>query len=770
MQTRLRVLAVEDSEDDALLLARELRKGGFDADFTRVDTEEGLLSALAGKPWDVALCDYSMPHFSGMAALRIIRRMIPELPIIFVSGTVGEDFAVEAMRAGANDYMMKGNLLRLVPALERELRDTSVRVARRRAEEALRQNEANLQVALEAGGLGEWKWNIVTGETTWSARCKALYGFRPDFQMSFEGFLAAIHPDDRGRTEAALSKAVEDRTDYDVEKRVVWPDGSTHWTASRGRVFCDAGGNPLHMTGVTMDITERKRAEDALRKLSWAVEQSPVSIIITDTHGNIEYVNPKFTQVSGYSYEEVIGQNPRILKSGEVPQEEYKRLWDTIQAGGEWRGEFHNRKKDGTLYWELASISPIVDTAGKITHFLAVKEDITERKRLEEEFRQAQKLEAVGQLAGGVAHDFNNILTAILMHLGLLRDDPDVTPALQSALRELQMEAKRAANLTRQMLLFSRRQMMEAKPIDLNDVVDNMTKMLRRLIGEDIDLSLQGQSTSAWVMADAGMMDQVLLNLCVNARDAMPKGGKLTVSTRRLDLRQEDSLSIPEARPGSHVCLSVADTGCGMNQAILEHIFEPFFTTKEPGKGTGLGLATVYGIVKQHHGWVEVESEEGKGTCFRVFLPALGQTPACQQGMGDVEVRGGTETILLVEDDRSLRRLAALGLRKLGYAVLEAPNGAEAIGRWMQNRERIDLLLTDMIMPGGVSGLDLVQRCQKEKEALRVIVVSGYAAERYKSGAPLGQGIVFLAKPYEPIGLARAVRECLDQPAAPPPA
>jgi PAS domain S-box-containing protein len=1070
MATRLKVLAVDDSEDDALLLAREFRKGGLDAEFTRLDTEAALRTALAQQHWDIVLCDFSMPHFNGMTALRVIREVAPDLPIIFVSGTVGEDVAVEAMRAGANDYLMKDHLTRLAPAVERELQDAVVRVARKRAEEALRQNEVNLQLALEAGGLGDWHWNIVTGEVIWSPRCKALYGLPADTEMTYERFLAVLHPDDRPLVEAALKRAVAERTDYEIEKRVLWPDGSLHWTASRGRVFLDAQGRPLHMTGVTMDITERrraeaalresegkfrsvaetspvgimihqdgrcryvnavfeavtgwtrdellgmdfwamvhpdfqavvrerglarsrgepapaqyefkivtktgeelwtevratglefegrpavlatlfditkrkqaeealrrserrktilnqilsvlvtvpddamygrvlaivlenlqsrlgifgfvaengdlivpsmsrevwdqcqvadrslvfppaswgealwgkailerrsfmsdgpfrvpkghlhidhflttpivfgeatigllsvangdrsyteedrellesiasnvspilnarlqrdrqeekrKRAEDKLRKLSRAVDQSPVSIIITDTAGKIEYVNPKFTEVSGYALAEVLGQNPRLLKSGESPREEYQRLWETIQAGREWRGEFHNRKKSGALYWELASISPIVDAAGKITHFLAVKEDITERKRLEEEFRQAQKLEAIGQLAGGVAHDFNNILAAILMHLGLLQTEEDLTPSLTAALKELEVEATRAANLTRQLLLFSRRQVLEARPLDLNDVVNNMTKLLRRLIGEDIELSLHGQRTGAWALADAGMMDQVLLNLCVNARDAMPKGGKLTIDTQRVDVTPDRAAANAEAQPGPHVCLSVSDTGCGMDEEILKHIFEPFFTTKEPGKGTGLGLATVYGIVKQHHGWVEVETAPGAGTSFRVFLPSLPETNGSRETPEPIEAPGGTETILLVEDDQSLRRLTALGLRKLGYAVLEASNGVDAIAQWVLNRDRVHMLFTDMIMPGGITGVDLAERCLKEKPALKVIVASGYAAERSKPTARLGQGIVFLPKPYGPVGLANLVRASLDRPSSPPPA
>lgn len=763
---------------------------------------------------------------------------------------------------------------------------------RRRAEESQRQSEMNLQLAFDAARLGDWRWDIRTGEVAWSARCKALYGLAPDTEMSYERFLASVHPEDRARVDAALRKAVDTRTDYELEKRVIWPDGSLRWTATRGRVICDSAGQPVQMAGVTMDITERKQAEAALRdseeryrkliaaspdaitatdlegrvtlssakalemfrlaseqqavgrsvfdwiasadndrarenlqglmttgtfpnrdfllkrddgtafdaevngaviqsadgtpygtilitrdvterkraaelvrRLSRAVEQSPASIVITDPAGNIEYVNPKFTAVTGYTQAEVLGQNPRVLKSGEIPPEGYAELWRTITSGKEWRGEFHNRKKNGELYWELASISPILDESGRITHFLAVKEDITERRRMEEEFRQAQKLEAVGRLAGGVAHDFNNILAAILMNLSLLKDENDLPQDVTEGLDELEREANRAASLTRQLLVFSRRHVLDPKPLDLNDVIHNMSKMLRRLIGEDIDLVFQGQAEPLWIVADAGMVDQVLLNLCVNARDAMPEGGQLAVGTRRVQFDDAQARANPAARPGLFACLSVTDSGCGMSEDTQMRIFEPFYTTKEVGKGTGLGLATVQSIVDQHRGWVEVESTVGKGTTFRVYLPAMPERAGEQANAGRPQVRGGDETILLVEDDPGLRRLATLGLRKLGYAVLEATNGQEALRLWQEHRPRIDLLFTDMVMPGGISGLDLAQRLVQEKPAVKILVTSGYSAERAKPDVLSEKGMSYLAKPYDVIGMARAVRSSLDQPA-----
>ncbi|MBL9137825.1 MAG: PAS domain S-box protein [Verrucomicrobiales bacterium] len=515
---------------------------------------------------------------------------------------------------------------------------------------------------------------------------------------------------------------------------------------------------------IVRDVSDRHRTAEWLRKLSRAVEQSPSSIVITDPHGNIEYVNKKFTTVTGYSEAEVLGRNPRLLKSGKTSPTQYRELWLTVTSGKEWVGELCNRRKNGELFWELASICPILDPDGRITHFLAIKEDITDRRRLEEEYRQAQKLEAVGRLAGGVAHDFNNILTAILMSLSLAKSDAKLGPDTLEELDEMEREANRAASLTRQLLVFSRRHVLDRKPVNLNELIGNMVKMLRRLLGEDIELVIRGQGVPLWVVADAGMMDQVLMNLCVNARDAMPKGGRIQITSERVEVDAEEARRHPEARPGAFVRLAVADSGCGMDSETREHVFEPFFTTKEVGKGTGLGLATVYSIVGQHQGWIEIDSSLGAGTIFRVYLPAMKSEGPIPAQPSPSKPGGGTETILLVEDDPGLRRLASLTLRRRGYTVLEAPNGPEAVALCQQHRGKVGLLFTDMVMPGGVSGLDLAERLIREEAGIRVLVTSGYSPERAKLDLLSARGIGYLPKPYGDGAMIRAVRAALDQP------
>lgn len=394
----------------------------------------------------------------------------------------------------------------------------------------------------------------------------------------------------------------------------------------------------------------------------------------------------------------------------------------------------------------------------------ALQREMAQRKRAEEQLRQAQKLEAIGLLAGGVAHDFNNILSAILMNCGLLQSHAQATPEVRGGLLDLEKEAKRAAALTRQLLLFSRRQILDARPLDLNEVIGNLAKMLQRLIGEHIDLQFQAKDPSLWVKADAGMMEQVVMNLCVNARDAMPRGGRLTILTQSVVIGPEAAESSPEARPGAFLSLSVMDTGCGMDETTQKRIFEPFFTTKDLGQGTGLGLSTVYGIIKQHQGWIEVESVLQKGSTFRIFLPALTENRAKSQNTGGaLPLRGGNETILLVEDEFSVRQMLALHMRKWGYTVFEASNGLEAARLWEQHHAGIDLLFSDMVMPEGVTGLDLAERFRKQKNGLKVIISSGYSPERPRTHFVGEESVVWLTKPFEGHTLARTIRDCLDR-------
>ena len=393
----------------------------------------------------------------------------------------------------------------------------------------------------------------------------------------------------------------------------------------------------------------------------------------------------------------------------------------------------------------------------------AVLVDITERKRMEEQLRQSQKMDAIGQLAGGVAHDLNNILAAIILETDLADKVEQLPEEVLAGLKQIHADAERAANLTRQLLLFSRRQVLQMQVLDLNDTVTSLVKMLQRIIGEDVRLELQLHPTALLTLADAGMLGQVLMNLSVNARDAMPEGGRLRIETSEQVVNAKLAKEYPDAVPGCYVCLSVSDTGGGIPPEILPQIFEPFFTTKEVGKGTGLGLATVFGIVKQHHGWIKVENQVGQGVTFRVFLPAhapLGPEPT--QTIAPPKSCRGDETILLVEDEAVVRTPLCMMLQRHGYQVLAAANGDEALKLWQEHRQTIALLLTDLIMPGDLCGQELARQLQAEQPKLKVVFTSGYSAEISGRELHLGAGENFIQKPFTSIQLLETIRQCLD--------
>jgi PAS domain S-box-containing protein len=1073
MERTLRVLNVEDSERDVTLLTRHLTRAGYELTFERVETPEAMKAALETKPWDVILCDYSMPQFNALSALKLLQEMELDIPLIIISGTVGEAVAVEAMRAGAHDYLMKDNLVRLAPTIERELHEAENRRARRLAEEALKASEAELRAlfsaitdvifvldsqgrylriaptnptylyepsavlmgktlhevfpteqadyflghirralaesrmhrveySLQIEGTEVWfdgsvspmspdavVWiarditerkhaeeekarltaqiesqrqrlnNIVTNVpgVVWEAwgepnattqridfvsdYVEKMLGYSVAEWLSTPNFwLTIVHPEDRERTAREAAASFASGQSSALEFRWVAKDGRSIWVESNSAVITDDEGRPVGLRGVTTDISERKLAEEALRESEERyrdlVENARDIIYTHDLEGNYTSINKAGAKITGYTREEALNLNLAQTIAPEYLEKAHQMISGKLAGEGETVYDLEVIAKDGrriavevssrlvfqgdvpvgvqgiarditerkrveemqarraaqvalrsdinaalaqsnislqrTLehcaeamvqhlgaafarIWTLNKDENVLElqaSAGMYTHVdgpharvpvgsfkigliaeerqphitndvqsdprisdkeWAVREGMIafagyplivedrlvgvmamfarqkladdtldalssvadiisqgiERKRAEEalhaseeQLRQSQKLEAVGQLAGGVAHDFNNLLTVINGYSDLLLRKLNQGDPLRLNIEEIKKAGERAASLTRQLLAFSRRQVLQPKVLKLNAVVSDVDKMLRRLIGEDIDLLTVLEPSLGQIKADPGQIEQVILNLAVNARDAMPQGGKLTIETRNVHLDNQYARKHLSIRPGHYVMLAVSDTGCGMDSETQAHMFEPFFTTKGQGKGTGLGLSTVYGIVKQSGGNIWVYSEVGKGTTFKVYLPRIDEVVESEEARDTPgELPQGRETVLLTEDEEQVRRMTRVILEMSGYQVLEAKSGDEALSIYKQHEGQIDLVMTDVVMPQ-MSGRELARNLETLHPGIKVLYMSGYTDDAIVRHGLLDQEIVFLQKPFTPDALTRKVREVLD--------
>ncbi len=640
---------------------------------------------------------------------------------------------------------------------------------RKRNEERIRQSETQLAEAQRIGHVGSWEFNSLDKTVRLSAEARRLLDLGESTEVCRAGRLfARLNPAGVKVAKAALRRLLHGEMDVGMDQRIQQPHGPDRVVHCRMEAQFDIAGRCLRLKGTIHDITERDHAQEQLRMLSQAVEQSPAMVMITDTHGAIEYVNQRFVEVTGYSGKEVMGKNPRVLKSGNTPRHVYQGLWASILAGQPWAGELQNRKKNGDLYDEQQVISPIKDRQGRTIRFLALKEDITERKRsealkthLESQLRQAQKMEGLGTLAGGIAHDFNNILGAIAGYNELARLDSQDRPEILESLEQIGKASVRAKDLVQQILAFSRQTKQERKPVRLQTIVKESLKLLRSTLPATIEILPEFPEEALVVMADPIQIHQVTMNLCANAAHAMRnKPGQLHVRLKPCPLDAMEAQQHPDLKAGEYAQLLVSDTGHGMDESTLKRIFDPFFTTKAPGEGTGLGLAVVHGIVKDHGGAILVESTPQVGTTFQIFFPihATKETHAVE--VAETAPRGNGETILFVDDEPALCMVAQRLLQNWDYHVTIQHRAADALEQFRAQPGGYDLVITDLSMPG-MSGVDFASELFKIRPDLPIILASGFAgAWTNESVKSIGVREVMI-KPISPTELRKAVHRVL---------
>ena len=895
-ETPLRILIVEDVPADAELAERTLRKEGLAFSSSRVDTKEAFLNALETYHPDLIVSGYTMPNFDGLTALRLSLERAPDIPFIILTGSMNEETAVECMKAGAWDYVIKDRIARLPFAVREALNQKKSQKAKSTAEAALVNSEELYRSLFE---------NMLNG----FAYCRMIFedGKPIDFiylsvNDAFEKHTGLKDVVGRKVSEVIPGLKETDPEIFEVYGRVALtsqPERFEIFLKALRMWFSISVYSPAleYFVAVFDVITERKLAEEALQeseeRYRFLFDSAIEGIFLLSTTGDLLAVNESFARMHGYSVEEMLGMNLKDLdtpdtyklvetrmrralagesltfevehyhKDGHIfPLEVSARLVDI--HGKQFFQAFHRditerKLAEAQLLEEKHTLSSITDSAqdpiimidddgratfwnpaaekvfgyskeealgkdlhnlivprrfhkafrdsfpefrrtgrgaaiGKILELQALRRDqsefdvelslsavqiqgnwravgvvreISARKSLEAQFRQAQKMETIGMLAGGVAHDFNNLLTVIVGHSEMALAQLSPVDPLYLDLQDIQQAADRASGLTRQLLAFSRKQILEPKVFNMNDLVKNLIKMLNRLIGEDVEVKFRPGKDLMNIKADPGQIEQVIFNLSTNARDAMREGGKLIIETQNVRLDDDFCRIHPEFVPGEYVALSVRDTGCGMSPDVLEKIFDPFFTTKEIGMGTGLGLSTVFGIVKQSGGHISVNSEVGKGSTFLIYFPTVAETVDGTAGKGKGEISlWGTETILLVEDEETVRDIAFRALKQYGYQVIVAASGGDALLLCENIKKPVDLVLTDVIMPG-MTGAEFIARLRQRWPGVKALFMSGYTADSIVRQGVLDPGMSFIGKPFRLEMLVKKVREVLGSPSMP---
>ena len=757
----MKLLHLEDNDTDAELVAAVLCHEWPECRITRLSTEREFKSALLLESFDLILSDYTMPGYDGLSALDAVRSACPDTPFVFLSGTIGEERAIEALRHGATDYVLKDSPGRLLAAVRGALQQAQRENARRCAEDSLRKSREQFQQIAETIEdfivLLDERGHCFYANP---AYCKLLGDGDGDESVGTTIF-EQVHPEDAGRLRAFIRKAGQPGAPRDFEYRVIPHGGQVRHVEARISVPPNCSSDVVTLLLAGRDVTERKESEEKLHEQASLLGKARDAICLIDLHFAITHWNASAERIYGRPAEEVLGRNIRDLLF--TKQEgRFDTAFALTLAHGEWHGEFAISGADGRSLVVESSWSLVNDAQGRPKSILCINADVTSRRQLELELQRAQRIEGLGMLAGGVAHDLNNILTPILMSVGLLRPlaaQPDDHMILDT----LEASATHGTELVQQILLFARGGEGQRTNVQMGELIDGLGPFLKTSLHTAIELSLVHEDDLWPVLADATQIKQVLMNLCVNARDAMPKGGRIQISAANLRVLPGAQHGFHgEIPPGRHVRLSVADTGSGIPPEVLEKIFDPFFSTKEIGKGTGLGLSTIAGIVKNHEGAIQVESVIGRGTTFHIYLPAMTQVPQQPPVAAAAEPPNGRgQLVLVIDDDEGIRFVAEKILAGHGYEVCTAPDGQSGLVEFERWRDRIALVICDEMMPG-MRGAAVLEQIHRVAPAVRLISMSGLMEGSESARTPSDSAVISLTKPLSAESLLRAVGQAME--------
>ena len=753
----MHLLHLEDSLTDAELIALLIRREWPACEIRHVATVSEYRSALATGGFDVILSDYSLPGFDGLSALSMARAHFPETPFLFVSGTIGEERAVEALKRGATDYIIKDRPTRLISAIRQAFALVIEGDRRRRTEAALRENEERFRRITE---------NVVELIALLDLNACRIYA-NPSYRdllgeaamaPGIDAF-AEVHPQDRGRVRAAFAQVVATGATQTCEYRLLLPDGSVRELESHASVLRDSAARVVNILFVSRDVTARRETEARLREQASLLDRARDAIIATDLEHRIFYWNASAERLYGWKAGEVFGHRLDLLEIGFDPTR-FAAARAQLLATGEWRGDFRLQTKRGETVLVESTWSLVVENDGRPRSILYIDTDVTERKKLETQLLRAQRMESIGTLAGGVAHDLNNVLTPILLSIELLASKM-TSEEDRRLIEKTKASATHGAALVQQLLAFARGADAKRVRLEPATALADLRPLIRQSLPAFIELSLSNGDMPWVIQADATQFNQVLINLCINARDAMPQGGSIDIVTKNVIVDEALASVNPGTRAGPFVQISVTDTGMGIAPGIIDKIFDPFYTTKAAGKGTGLGLSMVAGILKSHGGFVQVESEPGRGSTFHLFFPALPEpkTPAREETPS--AATGAGEGILLIDDEPIVRDTLQLLLQRAGYRVFPAGDGRSGVREYDRRKSEISLVITDMMLPDQV-GTEVVRSLRQRHATLPIIAMSGMM----ESGAfdellRITPAVECLAKPLTPSALLGAVRKRL---------